>query len=239
MKDLSQKRDWVFDLDNTLYPASCDLFAQIDVRMTEFVGSYLGLERDEARALQKNYYSTYGTTLAGMMRHHQLAPRAFLDYVHDIDHSPLPVLPDLRAALMALPGRKFVFTNGSIRHAEGVTRAMKIDDIFDGMFGVEEMNFQPKPHKNAFDRFINAFDITPLRAVFFEDLRRNLKPAHAMGFTTVLVQSDKDWSHEPEGARPANPDDPQPSYVDHATDDLTVFLQSMLKRARSIGGPAL
>ena len=116
---LSEKRDWIFDLDNTLYPAECDLFAQIDARMTEYVSSHLGLDHERARALQKEYYTKYGTTLAGMMLHHQVDPKQFLAFVHDIDHSPLPVLPELRAALQALPGRKFIFTNGSLRHAEG------------------------------------------------------------------------------------------------------------------------
>jgi len=225
---LQGKRDWVFDLDNTLYPASCDLFAQIDVRMTEFVAEYLNLNKTEAKALQKHYYGTYGTTLAGMMRHHDLKPRAFLDFVHDIDHSPLPVSKKLRAAIAALPGRKFVLTNGSIRHAEGVTRAMKLDDLFDGMFGIEEMNYQPKPHIDAFDRFIDRFQVIPKDAVFFEDLSRNLEPAHALGFATVLVHSDKDWSHEPEAARPAGTGDEQPEFVDFLTDDLTGFLETIL-----------
>ena len=225
---LKEKCEWVVDLDNTLYPASCDLFAQIDTRMTEFVAEYLKLDPVEARALQKHYYGTYGTTLAGMMRHHDLKPRDFLDYVHDIDHSPLPVSARLRDAISALPGRKFVFTNGSIRHAEGVTGAMQIDDVFDGMFGIEEMSFQPKPHQNAFDAFASHFQINPMQAVFFEDLSRNLEPAHAMGFATVLVHSDKDWSHEPEAARPAGADDKQPDFVDFLTGDLTGFLEAIM-----------
>lgn len=225
---LKVKRDWVFDLDNTLYPASCDLFAQIDTRMTDFVSTHLNLERAEAKALQKHYYSTYGTTLAGMMRHHDLQPKLFLDFVHDIDHSPLPICGALRAALMALPGRKLIFTNGSVGHAMGVTRAMKIDDVFDGMFGIEEMDYQPKPHQTAFDSFIRQHDVDPKNAVFFEDLTRNLAPAHVMGFSTVLVHSDKDWSHEPANARPAGASDAKPDFVDFATDDLTGFLETVL-----------
>jgi len=227
---LQDKREWVFDLDNTLYPASCDLFAQIDVRMTEFVARYLDLEHVEAKALQKQYYSKYGTTLAGMMRHHNLAPKAFLDYVHDIDHSPLPVCDRLRAVISELPGRKFVFTNGSVGHAQGVTKAMQLDDLFDGMFGIEEMNFQPKPHQGAFEAFTGEFQVDPKQAVFFEDLSRNLAPAHAMGFATVLVHSEKDWSHEPAAARPAGADDIQPDFVDFLTGDLTGFLETILAR---------
>lgn len=225
---LRARRTWVFDLDNTLYPASCDLFAQIDVRMTTFVSDYLDMDRTAARALQKQYYRDHGTTLAGMMRHHQMDPAGFLAFVHDLDHSPLPVDGRLRAALTGLPGRKYVLTNGSKGHAEGVTRAMQIHDLFDGMFGIEEMNYTPKPHQDAFDGFVSAHDVDPHDAVFFEDLPRNLAPAHAMGFATVLVHSDKDWSHEPEGARPAGPETSQGPHIDHATDDLTAFLETVL-----------
>ena len=222
---LSGRRDWVFDLDNTLYPAGCNLFAQIDAKMTRFVADHLGLPDQEARALQKQYYFDHGTTLSGMMTHHNVDPAAFLRFVHDIDHSPLPVSPQLRAAIKALPGRKFVLTNGSIGHAEGVTRAMQIDDVFDGMFGIEEMDYQPKPARSAYDKFLSTFGIDPHGAVFFEDLARNLEPAYEMGFATVLVTSEIDWSHEPEGARPAGPDSPPAPYVDHVTGDLTAFLE--------------
>ena len=227
-KDLLERREWVFDLDNTLYPASCDLFAQIDVRMTAFVADFLSLEKTEARRLQKQYYKDHGTTLAGLMHHHDMPPRTFLDFVHDIDHSPLPVCNTLRSSILALPGRKFVLTNGSVRHAQGVTKAMQLDDVFDGMFGIEEMDYLPKPHKSAFDKFNTLFDVDPKRAVFFEDLSRNLEPAKAMGFATVLVQSEKDWSHEPEGARPAGTGDLKAPFVDYTTGDLTGFLQTVL-----------
>ena len=109
--------DWVFDLDNTLYPAECDLFAEIDTRMTDFVSRLLELPPLEARKVQKHYYATYGTTLSGLMKVHKIDPADFLHHVHDIDLSPLPDLPVLRQAISALPGRKFVYTNGSRRHA--------------------------------------------------------------------------------------------------------------------------
>ena len=228
---LLERRDWVFDLDNTLYPAECNLFAQIDARMTRFVADYLGLPDDEARALQKRYYFEHGTTLSGMMKHHDLDPAAFLEFVHDIDHSPLPVSQPLREAILALPGRKFVLTNGSLGHAAGVTKAMQIDDVFDGMFGIEEMDYQPKPARSAYDKFLSSFGIDPGGAVFFEDLARNLEPAHEIGFATVLVTSEKDWSHEPDGARPAGPEGARAPYIDHVTGDLTAFLQAVFTPA--------
>lgn len=224
---LSTRDTWVFDLDNTLYPAECDLFAEIDQRMTDFVARFLRLDRDVARATQKKYYAEHGTTLNGLMSMHGMAPDDFLAHVHEIDLSPLPNLPDLAAAIKALPGKKYVYTNGSRRHADRVTDYMGLGHLFDGRFGIEDSDYTPKPAQSSYDTFCEHFNIAPGRAVFFEDLARNLAPAHAMGFATVLVHSEKDWSHEPEAARPAGIGDDQPDHIDYVTGNLTQFLQSL------------
>ena len=222
--DLAHVTDWVFDLDNTLYPARCDLFAEIDARMTDFVARFLRVDHVEARALQKQYYAEHGTTLKGMMTLHGMAPAEFLAHVHEIDLSPLPRCELLRGVIAGLPGRKFVYTNGSRRHAERVTAHMGLSDLFDGMSGIEDADYHPKPDQRSYDAFCLAHDVAPERAIFFEDMDRNLKPAHLMGFTTVLVRSDKDWSHEPEGARPAGLGDDLGDHIHYVTDDLTDFL---------------
>jgi putative hydrolase of the HAD superfamily len=226
---LRDAHTWVFDLDNTLYPAECDLFAQIDTRMTEFVGQYLGLGPNEARAMQKHYYHTYGTTLSGMMKVHGMPASAFLDYVHDLDYTPVVPAPRLKAGLQALPGRKIVFTNGSVGHAERTLKALGLDeDVFSELFGIEETGYIPKPRREAFDTLVEAHSFDPRDAVMVEDLSRNLVTAHAMGFSTVLVWSWKDWSHEPEGARPAGPNAQTEDHVHHMTDDLTGFLETVV-----------
>ena len=224
---LKNRNVWVFDLDNTLYPAECDLFAEIDQRMTDFVARFLRLPRDEARATQKRYYSEHGTTLNGLMSMHGMDPDEFLAHVHEIDLSPLPRSADLGAAIKTLPGRKFVYTNGSRGHAKRVTDYMGLGDVFDGSFAIEDGGFTPKPNQSSYDAFIAQFQIDPSRAVFFEDLARNLAPARAMGFATVLVQSEKDWSHEPVDARPAGIGDDLPAHIDYVTRDLTQFLCSI------------
>ncbi len=224
---LSERDVWVFDLDNTLYPAECDLFAEIDQRMTDFVARFLRLPRDEARATQKKYYAEFGTTLNGLMSMHGMAPDEFLAHVHEIDLTPLPRTPDLAAAIGALPGRKFVYTNGSRGHARRVTEYMGLGAVFDGQFAIEDSAFTPKPNQSSYDAFLEQFSIDPNRSVFFEDLARNLAPAHAMGFATVLVQSDKDWSHEPASARPAGIGDDLPPHIDYVTRELTQFLRAI------------
>ena len=224
---LSERDIWVFDLDNTLYPAECDLFAEIDSRMTEFVARFLRLSNADARALQKRYYAHYGTTLKGLMTLHGMSPEAFLAHVHEIDLSPLPQDSALAKAINALPGDKYVYTNGSRRHAERVTNHMGLSECFSGLFAIEDSGYTPKPNPEAYTSFVQRFDIAPSRAVFFEDLSRNLGPARALGFATVLVQSGKDWSHEPSDARPAGLGDDLSAHIDYVTHDLTGFLQSL------------
>ena len=216
--------NWVFDLDNTLYPAECNLFAQIDQRMGAFIAQLLDVDRTEARRVQKDYYHRYGTTLNGLMQEHQLAPHLFLDYVHDIDHSVLPQLPALRAAIETLKGRKFIFTNGSKRHGEQVAEKLGLLDLFEDVFDIAAADFVPKPNRVAYDRFLKRYEIEPETAVMFEDLHANLQRPHELGMTTVLVHSTyEDHPCQKERLSWAR----RPLHIHHETDDLTGFLQQV------------
>ena len=223
---------FVFDLDNTLYPAACNLFAQIDANMTAFVEAALGLPREEARRVQKALYVSHGTTLAGLMAEHDVCPHAFMRAAHDIDVSGLSPCERLRGAIKALPGDAYVFTNGSVAHAENVTRRLGLHDLFVGTFDVEMAGWTPKPHAATYDAFLGHFGLDPARAVMFEDMAENLIVPHALGMTTVLVQSDAAWcDDEPDAKRPARPGDAVP-HADHVTTDLTGFLEGLTGRAR-------
>ncbi len=182
----------VFDLDNTLYPAHCKLFDQIDAKMTAFVANLLSLEQAEARALQKRYFYDYGTTLAGLMEHHAVKPHDFLDYVHDIDLSPLPESSHLAAALAACPRRKLVFTNGSTRHAENILAHLGLLHFFDGIFDIHAAEYDPKPSLKTYEKFVARFGVPTDKAIMFDDIPRNLEPAKQLGMATVLVEGDDD-----------------------------------------------
>lgn len=226
MTDLRHIDCWVFDLDNTLYAAECRLFEEIDTRMTAYICKRLAMAHDEARKLQKDYYVRYGTTMAGLMREHDVEPDHFLDYVHDIDLAKLRENPALAQALNALPGRKYIYTNGSIAHAENVAGALGIFHLFDDVFDIKAAAYTPKPHPEPYETFTRRFDIKPARAVMFEDLAQNLETPHAMGMTTVLVCSDAAWlADEPHEKRPARIGETA-DHVHHATNDLTDFLQN-------------
>lgn len=232
MADLTHVENWVFDLDNTLYPAECNLFAQIDARMTDFIIATMSIDRDEARRLQKLYYVKYGTTLAGLMAEHGVSPDAFLAHVHDIDHSVVPRNDPLRAAIAALPGRRYIFTNGSVSHAEKTLAQIGLTGLFDDIFDVRAAEWTPKPHRSAYERFLGATRIAPRQSAMFEDLAHNLEAAHALGMTTVLVCQEAQWfTDEPQGKRPARPDDVHGAHVHHVTDDLAGFLRMVEKAA--------
>ena len=214
MSRLDHIETWIFDLDNTLYPTSCRLFEQVDQRMGTFICDLLKLEPAEARALQKRYMTEFGTTLRGLMVNHQCPPERFLEHVHAIDYSVIGRDQRLDGALANLSGRKLIFTNGSVPHAERVMERVGIAHHFDGVFDIVAAGYSPKPQLSAYEGLIRAHAITPSRAALIEDLPRNLIPAAALGMTTVLVKTDSEWAQEHATG----------DHIHHVTEDLAGWL---------------
>ena len=217
---------WVFDLDNTLYPHHLNLWQQVDERIRDYISRLLNLSQTDAFRMQKDYYKRYGTTLRGLMLEHKLQPDDFLDFVHEIDHSPLEPNPRLGAAIGELPGRKLILTNGTRKHADVVMKRLAIHEHFDDVFDIVAAELEPKPSPGTYDRFLARHGVDPKHAAMFEDLARNLSTPHALGMTTVLVIPGgtrevrrEDWELEGRDA----------AHVDHVTDDLVGFLQNIRK----------
>src|SRR5688500_8525278 len=169
-RDFEHVETWVFDLDNTLYPHHLNLWQQVDERIRDFIMKFLNLPPEDAQRLQKDYYRRYGTTLRGLILEHGIAPEDFLEYVHDIDHSPVEPAPRLAAAIKRLPGKKFILTNGSRRHAEKVAERLGVTGHFDEIFDIVSSELLPKPNRETYDRFIAATGVEPAEAAMFEDL---------------------------------------------------------------------
>ena len=210
--DLTHVETGLFDLDNTLYPAECEFMALIEGKMTDFMARETGLPREEARAIQKRYYNEHGTTLAGLMAHHGIAPKAFLDEVHDVSMDCLTPDPALQAAITALPGRRLVFTNGSLGHAERVLNHLGLAHLIEDVFAIETADYLPKPAMATFEKIVARHALGPPATAFFEDSEKNLAPAALLGMTTVLV-----------GAHAAAS---TADFVHHRTHDLAGFLTS-------------
>lgn len=220
--------EWVFDLDNTLYPHRSNLFAQIDVKMTAYVAELLAMEPAEARVLQKELYREYGTTLAGLMARHGIDPDDFLAKVHDIDYAPVEANPALGAAITRLPGRKFIFTNGDRGHAERTARKLGILDHFDDIFDIVAAGLTPKPARAPYETFVALHGIAGPNAAMFEDLARNLVVPKALGMVTVLIVPG---NFEPAFSEVWERDAGFVDQVDFVSDDLAGFLESILPAA--------
>lgn len=223
---LAAVETWVFDLDNTLYPASSSLFDQVDRRMGEFVAERFGLPFEAARAEQKRLFRAHGTTLRGLMVEQGVDPVAFMDHVHAIDLTRLDPDPRMDRALARLPGRKVVYTNGSVAHAARVTARLGIARHFDATFDIAAAGWIPKPDPAPYTAMLERFGIDPARAAMVEDIARNLAPAAALGMATVWVRSDQDWAKAGAGAG---------AHVHHETDDLAAFLLAVTGAADAEG----
>ena len=214
---------WVFDLDNTLYPHHL-LWQQVDDRIRNFIAEFLKVPHDAAFRIQKDYYKRYGTTMRGLMTEHGLNPDDYLEYVHQIDHSPLEPNPALGAALKKLPGRKLILTNGTRKHADAVMKKLEVHEHFEDVFDIVAAELDPKPLPQIYQRFLARHDVDPAKAAMFEDLARNLEVPHALGMTTVLVVPAgtrevfrEQW--ELEGRDEA--------HVDHVTENIVAFIEGL------------
>ena len=225
-KTFSHVHTWIFDLDNTLYPHHLNLWQQVDDRIRDYIASFLNIAHDEAFRLQKDYYRRYGTSMRGLMTEHGMEPDDFLDFVHEIDHSPLLPNPTLGDAIEKLPGRKLILTNGTRKHADAVMRRLDIHSHFEDVFDIVAAELEPKPSAKTYERFLTRHGVDPAKSAMFEDLSRNLTVPHSLGITTVLVVPEgtrevfrEDWELEGRDAE----------HVDFVTDDLTMFLKGCLR----------
>jgi putative hydrolase of the HAD superfamily len=217
--DWHQPETWLFDLDNTLYPARCDLFAQTDRRMGDYISRLLEVSYDDAKRIQKDYWRRYGTSLRGLMTEHGIEPTAFLDYVHDIDYAPVAHSPALAAALGRLSGRKIVFTNGTTRHAERVLERLGVAHHFDGIYDIVAAVYVPKPEMSIYRDVVDRYAVEPARAVMLDDIAANLRPAAELGMRTVWIRTPESVQRVAGQAL---------DHVHHQADDLVDWLHEWL-----------
>jgi putative hydrolase of the HAD superfamily len=213
---------WVFDLDNTLYPHHLNLWQQVDDRIRAYIADFLKVPHEQAFRIQKDYYKRYGTTMRGLMTEHGMKPDDYLEFVHQIDHSPLEPNPALGSAIEKLPGRKLILTNGTRKHADAVMKKLAVHEHFEDIFDIVAAELEPKPSKRTYERFLKLHNVDPHKAAMFEDLARNLEAPHALGMITVLVVPEAQREVFREGWELEGRD---AAHVDYVTDNLTGFLQ--------------
>ena len=212
MKNLANIDCWIFDLDNTLYPVSTNLFAQIKVKMSKYIMDLLKVDKDVADKMRYEYWQEYGTSLAGLMKNFEIDPDHFLEIVHDIDFSVLYKDVNLLDVLKKLPGRKIVYTNGTVNYARKVLAHCGLIDAFDEIYGVESANYIPKPSPKAYEIIFSKAQIVFNKSAMFEDEMRNLKVPYDLGLKTILI-CDKQSNEK---------------FVNYSTKNLVSFLHQFL-----------
>ena len=194
MKALHLIKFWIFDLDNTLYAGNTRVFEQISKRISKYISEKLNVSIEEAKKIQKNYFYEYNTTLNGMIKNHKIDANEFLEFVHNVNIDFLKEDPKLKEELKQLEGKKFIFTNGSRKHALNIIQRIGIDQSFDGIFDIVDSDFIPKPAIEPYKKLVEKHKIDPNLCVLVEDIARNLKPAYEMGMKTVWIENNEPWA---------------------------------------------
>ena len=217
MKDLIDIKYWIFDLDNTLYNGQTKVFSEVDKKMSAYISKKLNISLVEAKDLQKKYFYENGTTLSGLMKHNNIDPYEFLEFVHEIDISWLPKDKLLRNELIKIKEKKFIFTNGSHSHVRNVTEQLGISDLFDGAFAITDANFIPKPFKEPYEKLIKKFNIEPAKSILIEDIAHNLEQAKNLGMKTCWLENEESFAKK----------DADKPYIDYKIKNLPSFLQKI------------
>ena len=217
MKILKNIKNILFDCDGVLYQDLEAVFGQVSKKMTEYISKKLNLDLKVAKELQRSYFHKYDTSLNGLMIHHDIPPREFLDYVHDIDLSFLKKDKTLRSELESTNLRKFVFTNGSKEHVKNITTSLGIDDQFENIFDIVDAKYNPKPAAKAFDLMIEKFKIDPNETLYIEDIAKNLSIGKERGAITAWLINNEYW-----GKKESDKD-----YIDYKIENLSLFLKEI------------
>ena len=180
---------WFFDLDNTLYCANSGIFDQIHKKMGEFISKNLKVSLKEAKFLQKKYFIENGTTLYGLMKNHNINPKEFLSYVHNIDFSIVKPDEKLNNLIKKVQGKKIVFTNADISYVKKILTNLDLNNIFEDIFDIERMNFLPKPNLKTYKKLISTYNVK--KGILFDDIPQNLFPASDLGLKTVQIYNKK------------------------------------------------
>ena len=217
MNNLINKKNLLLDLDGTVYQDLESVFGQVSKLMTKYISEKLSVDLKKAKELQTNYFYKYNTSLNGLMIHHDIPPKEFLKYVHDIDLSFMKKDLVLREELKNLNMRKLIFTNGSIDHAKNVLSHLGIDDLFENIFDITDAEYQPKPEPKAFDLMTKKFNLDPSETIYVEDIAKNLSIGKERGCTTVWLINNEEWGKM----------ESDKNYIDYKIENLSLFLKEL------------
>jgi putative hydrolase of the HAD superfamily len=182
----------LFDLDNTLYPASCGLGLEMDTRMTNYVADELGLDHDAALRQRRLNARLHGSTLRWLLTEGMVDVERFLAAVHprDIGNWLSMAHADQAQAVMSnidLPAS--ILTNAPKEHAERVLAFLGIRDHFEYIFDVRATNYTGKPAESAYLYALNHIGAAPRETLLVDDVLQYLVPFRHLGGHVVHLSA--------------------------------------------------
>ncbi len=211
LKNISQPRTWIFDLDDTLHDAKPHIFPHLHREMALYIQRELHLNEADAVAMRQQFWRAYGATLKGLIKHHGTNPEKFLRETHRFDSLESLLVFDraLPGILKKLPGKKIVFTNAPAHYTKQILQLMGIAHLFDDIYAIEHTRYRPKPDKAGYLRLLHEHRLDPRRCIMVEDSLNNLRTAKKLGMKTVWI----------------TPTSKSPAYVDMATQNVVQLLR--------------
>ena len=181
---------WIFDLDNTLHDAESKIFPLVNTRMNEYISSYLDISIEDASKLRQGYWDTYGATLKGLIKHHNIDPIDFLSATHDLKNFNDLVMPEvnLKETISNIKGRKIIYTNAPKSYTDRILKISNIYEMFDEVFTIEDSDFTPKPNQESMANFLKKYNIK--EGVFIDDIKENLNTAKNFGLSTIWITNE-------------------------------------------------
>ena len=205
--------DLLIDLDNTVYSESDAIFSQVDLKMKRFIAAELKVDYQEAYRIQKKYFKENGTTLRGLMLHHNIKPKPFLDYVHDIDLSAIKENLILKKLLKSYSGKKIIFTNGTFRHAENVLKKVGVYEYIDNIFDIVDAKYIPKPEKITYEKVIKKYKLISSNTIMLDDIPSNLLTAYKLGIKTILIKKNNKLKYD---------------FIDYISCDISIVINKLI-----------
>ena len=178
----------LFDMDNTLYPASSDMDKGITRRMLECVAEYFNCSIEQAQARRAEGIVHYSTTLEWLRAEGMTDFEGFLRHVHpDNEADELLPQPRLREFLLSLPYPKSILTNAPHEHSDRVLEKLGVADLFDAVTDIRDANFYGKPYPDAYFAALKKAGTIIEETLFLDDMQKYTDGWTALGGTAVLI----------------------------------------------------
>ncbi len=184
-------KNLLFDLDNTLYPASSKMDKGITNRMIQFCAQFFGISMAEATQRRKEALKKYVSTLewlkAGGLTSEGI--EAYFSAVHPKDEiNELEENPKLRPLLESIHQKKAILTNSPKEHAEHVLDFFGIRDLFlPQISDIRANGFLGKPFDIAYKNALKIVGGTVEDTIFLDDYPPYVEGFAKIGGKAVLV----------------------------------------------------